>query len=89
MNWGYKGTVADFLDTSESSLLGFLSQSAANSGFLEHKHDQTHAWLEEIRILKFYKLLIRDRPESSNLTLTARKNTHSPSRVQGYPALTS
>src|SRR5215472_18235041 len=52
MNWGYTGSVADFLGASESSLLGFLSQAAANSGFFEHKHEQTHAWLEEIRILK-------------------------------------
>ena len=37
MNWGYKGSVADFLDASESSLLGFLSQAAANSGFFEQQ----------------------------------------------------
>src|SRR6476646_9762107 len=52
MSWGYKSSVAEFLETTESSILGSLSQAAANSGFSEHKHEQTHAWLEEIRILK-------------------------------------
>jgi hypothetical protein len=52
MNWGYKRSVADFLDASESSVLGLLSHSAANSGFFEHKHEQTHAWIEEIQMLK-------------------------------------
>jgi hypothetical protein len=71
----YRATVGDFLSDSDNlnkvkSIIGQLTASYADHGFVDQKTKQTKAWLCEIEVLKIaFSELLRNNPDATKWSL--------------------